>query len=163
MNRIKAAIGSTLFFFLAPGTVAGFIPWLITGWRLPDPSALTIAGAVTTLAALAMLIECFARFALKGLGTPAPVAPTQHLVVSGLYRFVRNPMYVAVVGLILGQALVFLSAPLAVYALIVWLTVHTFVFFYEEPTLRRSFGDDYERYCRAVPPWLPRLTPWRAE
>ncbi len=161
MNRIEAAIGSTLFFFLAPGTVAGFIPWLITGWRLPEQSALTFAGAVVTLMALAMLIECFARFALKGLGTPAPVAPTQHLVVSGAYRFVRNPMYVAVVSLILGQALIFQSAPLAGYALIVWLTVHAFVFFYEEPTLRQTFGDEYERYCKAVPRWLPRFTPWR--
>lgn len=161
MNRIEAAIGSTLFFFLAPGTVAGFIPWLITGWRLPEQSALTFAGAAVTLMALAMLIECFARFALRGLGTPAPVAPTQHLVVSGAYRFVRNPMYVAVVSLILGQALIFQSAPLAAYALILWLGFHTFVFFYEEPTLRHTFGDEYERYCQAVPRWLPRLSPWR--
>lgn len=161
MNRVEAAIGSTLFFFLAPGTVAGFIPWLISGWRLPAPNALTVLGAVIMLIALIMLVECFARFALQGHGTPAPVAPTQHLVVSGLYRFVRNPMYVAVVGLILGQALVFQSAALAGYALIVWLAVHSFVYFYEEPTLRRSFGDEYERYCKAVPRWLPRLTPWR--
>jgi protein-S-isoprenylcysteine O-methyltransferase Ste14 len=161
MNRIQAAIGSTLFFFLAPGTVAGFIPWWITRWRLPELNALTVAGAALTLIALAMLIECFARFALKGLGTPAPVAPTQHLVVTGLYRFVRNPMYVAVLGLIFGQALVFQSSTLAAYGAAIWLAFHTFVFFYEEPTLRRSFGATYETYCQRVPRWLPRITPWR--
>lgn len=161
MNRIQAAIGSTLFFFLAPGTVAGFIPWWITHWQLPEPNALTIAGAALTLAALAMLIECFARFALKGLGTPAPIAPTQHLVVTGLYRFVRNPMYVAVLGLIVGQALLFQSLTLGAYGAAMWLIFHAFVFFYEEPTLRRSFGDEYDRYSKAVPRWLPRFTPWR--
>jgi len=161
MNRVQAAIGSTLFFFLAPGTVAGFIPWLITRWALPQSNTLTVAGAILTPAALAMLIECFARFALKGLGTPAPIAPTKHLVVSGLYRFVRNPMYVAVLGLVLGQTLLFQSAALLAYAIVLWLGFHTFVFFYEEPTLRRTFGDEYEAYCKAVPRWLPRLTPWR--
>jgi protein-S-isoprenylcysteine O-methyltransferase Ste14 len=160
MNRIQAAIGSTLFFFLAPGTVAGVIPYFVTHWRLPISSAWTFAGAALTLIALAMLIECFARFALKGLGTPAPIAPTQHLVVTGLYRFVRNPMYVAVLGLILGQALMFQSATLFAYGAAMWVAFHTFVFFYEEPTLHRSFGDAYEAYCKAVPRWLPRLTPW---
>lgn len=159
MNRIQAAIGSTLFFFLAPGAVAGVIPYFVTHWRLPTLSALTIAGAALTLIAFAMLIECFARFALKGLGTPAPIAPTRTLVVSGLYRFVRNPMYVAVLGLIFGQALLFQSAALAAYGAAMWIIFHSFVFFYEEPTLRRSFGDEYERYCTAVPRWLPRLTP----
>jgi protein-S-isoprenylcysteine O-methyltransferase Ste14 len=163
MSRVQAAIGSTLFFFLAPGTVAALIPWWITRWRFPEPSALTLAGAILTFVALVMLIECFARFALKGLGTPAPVAPTQHLVVSGLYRFVRNPMYVAVMGLVIGQVLIFQSAPLSAYAIILWLCFHTFVFFYEEPTLRRSFGDEYEAYSKAVPRWLPRLTPWSPE
>jgi protein-S-isoprenylcysteine O-methyltransferase Ste14 len=161
MNRIQAAIGSMLFFFLAPGTVAGVIPYLVTQWRLPPVSAWTVAGAALTLIAFAMLIECFARFALKGLGTPAPIAPTQHLVVTGLYRFVRNPMYVAVLSLILGQALLFQSAALFAYGAAMWVIFHTFVFFYEEPTLRRSYGGAYEVYIKAVPRWLPRLTPWR--
>jgi protein-S-isoprenylcysteine O-methyltransferase Ste14 len=161
MNRIQAAIGSTLFFFLAPGTVAGLVPYLITQWRMPASSAFTIAGAALIVVALAMLIECFARFALKGLGTPAPIAPTQHLVVSGLYRFVRNPMYVAVLGLILGQALLFQSAGLFAYGAAMWIIFHNFVFFYEEPTLRHNFGDAYEGYCKTVPRWLPRLTPCR--
>jgi protein-S-isoprenylcysteine O-methyltransferase Ste14 len=161
MNRIQAAIGSTLFFFLAPGMVAGLIPYLITQWRLPASfGAGSIAGAALTLIALAMLIECFARFAFQGLGTPAPIAPTKHLVVTGLYRFVRNPMYVAVLGLILGQALIFQSAALVAYAAVIWLAFHIFVFFYEEPTLRHSFGDAYDSYCKAVPRWRPRLMPW---
>jgi protein-S-isoprenylcysteine O-methyltransferase Ste14 len=95
------------------------------------------------------------------LARPRPVAPTQHLVVTGLYRFVRNPMYVAVLGLILGQTLVFQSQTLAAYGAAIWLAFHTFVFFYEEPTLRRSFGATYETYCQRVPRWLPRITPWR--
>lgn len=162
MNRREAAIGSAAFFIIAPGTVAGLIPWLITHWRMPEGGlgAAQIAGAVLGLASLAALIECFARFASRGIGTPAPIAPTQHLVVSGLYSFVRNPMYVAVLGLILGQLLMFQHAALLPYGVVIWLAVHVFVYFYEEPTLRRNFGDEYEVYCRAVPRWLPRLTPW---
>ena len=109
---------------------------------------------------LVLLIETFARFALEGLGTPAPFYPTKALVVTGSYRFVRNPMYLAVVTLILGQALVFSSWPLLIYAGIVWLVVHLFVVGYEEPTLRRTFGSQYDGYCRDVRRWLPRLVPW---
>ena len=106
------------------------------------------------------MLETFGRFALEGLGTPAPVYPTKTLVVTGSYRIVRNPMYLAVVTLILGQALVFSSRPLLMYAGIVWLVVHLFVVGYEEPTLRRTFGSRYERYCLGVRRWLPRLVPW---
>jgi protein-S-isoprenylcysteine O-methyltransferase Ste14 len=112
------------------------------------------------LGALAVLLESFARFAWKGLGTPAPVFPTRHLVVSGLYRFVRNPMYVAVVSAILGQALLFASLPLAGYGALVWGLFHTFVVLYEEPTLRKTFGAEYESFRAHVPRWIPRLTPW---
>jgi protein-S-isoprenylcysteine O-methyltransferase Ste14 len=162
VNRTAAAIGSAAFFLIAPGAVAGLMPWLITHWRLPQSATTaTWIGVVLILMSLAALIECFARFASKGLGTPAPIAPTKHLVVSGLYRFVRNPMYVAVLGLIFGQMLLFQHAALLAYGITAWLVVHVFVYFYEEPTLRRSFGEEYEAYCEHVPRWLPRLTPWK--
>ena len=104
-----------------------------------------------------MLLDSFARFALQGLGTPAPVAPPKHLVVTGLYRRVRNPMYVGVLAAVSGQALLFGSVRLLEYALLLGLAVHSFVFFYEEPTLRKQFGEEYERYRASVPRWIPRL------
>ena len=105
-----------------------------------------------------LLLDSFARFALKGLGTPAPVFPTRHLVVSGLYRYVRNPMYLAVVAVIVGQGLLFGDVRVLEYALIPWLAAHLFVLFYEEPTLRRSFGAEYEIYRANVPRWIPCLS-----
>ncbi|MBS0385455.1 MAG: phosphatidylethanolamine N-methyltransferase family protein, partial [Proteobacteria bacterium] len=142
MGRGEAAIGSALFFLLAPGTIAGLIPWLITHWRAErDASAaVSVAGAVLLVPFAAMLVECFVRFVRYG-GTPAPISPTRHLVVSGLYRFVRNPMYVAVIGLIFAQALMFASAALLAYGIAIWLAFHLFVLAYEEPTLRRSYGE----------------------
>ena len=107
------------------------------------------------------LLHAFARFVSEGEGTPAPVAPTQRLVVGGLYRYVRNPMYVAVVTLILGQAALFADLRLLGYAAAVWLGFHLFVLLYEEPTLRSAFPADYPAFVAAVPRWLPRLRPWR--
>ena len=112
-------------------------------------------------AGAAVVLEAFARFALQGIGTPAPVFPTQHLVVQGSYRFVRNPMYVAVTALILGQALFLGDKHLLVYAIFPWLAAHLFVVLYEEPTLRKTFGEEYQAYSAHVPRWIPRLTPWR--
>ena len=97
---------------------------------------------------------------VEGLGTPAPVAPTERLVVGGLYRYVRNPMYLAVAATIVGQALLLGRPILLLYAGAFAVTVAAFVHWYEEPTLRRQFGDDYERYRHAVPAWWPRRTPW---
>lgn len=108
-----------------------------------------------------MLLHAFARFALEGLGTPAPVAPTERLVVGGIYRHVRNPMYVAVLSIVLGQALLFSSGTVAAYLVIAAAAMISFVKLYEEPTLARRYGAEYEAYRRAVPGWLPRLTPWR--
>ena len=107
------------------------------------------------------LVECFGRFALKGRGTPAPIAPPENLVVSGLYRHVRNPMYVAVVCAIVGQALLFGSVVLLEYAGVVWLVFHVFVLGYEEPALRQQFGSLYAAYRENVRRWWPRLTPWQ--
>jgi protein-S-isoprenylcysteine O-methyltransferase Ste14 len=110
---------------------------------------------------LPVLLDSFARFALKGLGTPAPVFPTKHLVVSGLYRYVRNPMYLAVAGVIFGQGMLFGDGRVLEYGFLVWIAFHLFVLFYEEPTLRRSFGAEYERFCANVGRWVPRLSPWQ--
>ena len=161
MRRSSAALGSALFLLAAPGVVAGLIPWWISSWRGAPPSPLRLLGALIIFASLGLLLECFGRFAWLGRGTPAPIAPTERLVVSGAYRRVRNPMYVAVLGLILGQAALFGSPGLLAYAGAVWFTVHLFVLAYEEPTLRRAYPQDYERFFAAVPRWIPRLRPWR--
>jgi protein-S-isoprenylcysteine O-methyltransferase Ste14 len=156
-------LGSFLFFLAAPGTVAGWIPYVITGWRTASAvgglAPVRAIGWTLIVVTSAALVECFARFAIVGRGVPAPVAPTATLVVSGLYRHCRNPMYVAVVGAILGQALLFGSASLLLYAAIVWLAFHLFVLGYEEPTLSRQFTS-YGDYRRHVPRWIPRLRPW---
>ncbi len=164
MNRLSASLGSALFLVAAPGTVAGYVPWLITRWRAGpawrDLEPTRVLGWGLILVALALLLECFGRFAWQGRGTPAPLAPTGRLVVAGPYRRVRNPMYVAVTGLILGQALVLASFPLLAYAVFIWGAFHGFVVGYEEPTLRRQFPDDYADFFAAVPRWIPRLRPW---
>jgi protein-S-isoprenylcysteine O-methyltransferase Ste14 len=108
-----------------------------------------------------VLLDCFVRFALQGLGTPAPVFPTRHLVVTGLYRYVRNPMYMAVVAVIFGKSLLLGNARVLGYGGLVWLGFHLFVLVYEEPTLGATYGDEYERFCSNVPRWIPRRSPWR--
>lgn len=156
--------GTAVFLAAAPGTVAGLVPWLLTRWRIEPPLlgllALRYVGAAAMLFGLYVLLDSFARFALQGLGTPAPVLPTGQLVVTGLYRHVRNPMYVAVVALVAGQGLLFGSLPVLLYALLVWLLFAAFVLGYEEPTLRRRYGAEYAAFCAGVPRWLPRLRPW---
>ncbi len=165
-RRVRAIVVTVVFLMLAPGTVAGYIPWLISRWRVHAPfpgfTILRVIGAILIVPAIPVLLECFARFALQGIGTPAPLFPTQHLVVRGFYRFVRNPMYVSVLAVILGQALFFGSAGILIYAGIAWLIVHLFVTGYEEPTLKRTFGTEYETYKAYVPRWVPRLRPWGA-
>jgi protein-S-isoprenylcysteine O-methyltransferase Ste14 len=106
-------------------------------------------------------VDSFGRFALQGLGTPAPIAPTQHLVVTGLYRYVRNPIYVAVAAVIFGQAVLFGDWRLFAYGAVFCLVCYLFVVGYEEPTLKKSFGAEYEAFRINVPRWIPRLTAWR--
>jgi len=106
------------------------------------------------------LLDAFVRFAVEGIGTPAPIYPTERLVASGPYRFARNPMYVALVAVIFGQALLLGNLQLIVYGAAVWLVSHIFVLAYEEPTLRRRYGAQFDAYCTYVPRWLPRLTPY---
>ncbi|TPI65439.1 isoprenylcysteine carboxylmethyltransferase family protein [Mesorhizobium sp. B3-1-3] len=166
MRIFSAIAGSALFLVVAPGVVAGLAPWLLTDRYRKPLSALpgfVPAGSLLVVGAAAILLHAFAHFALEGLGTPAPVAPTEKLVVGGIYRHVRNPMYVAVLAIILGQALIFSSWAVLVYGLIAAAAMVSFVKVYEEPTLANRYGAEYETYRRAVPGWLPRLTPWRGQ
>ena len=168
MGRASAAIGSAIFFLAAPGMVAFVIPFLLAqgqaeGAPVVDSPWLRYAGLALGIAGTAALVECFARFALVGRGTPAPIAPTERLVVTGLYRHVRNPMYVAVVTIIVAQALWFASPVILAYAAIMWAVFTAFVMGYEEPALAREYGEHYERYRANVGRWIPRITPWRGD
>ena len=156
-TRARAAAGSALFLVVAPGTMAILIPYLLTGWDAAGPSlAARIAGAALTLAGGAVLLHAFARFVIDGLGTPSPTAPTERLVVTGLYRYVRNPMYLAVTSTILGQCLLLGRPVLLAYAITFMAITYAFVRGYEEPTLRETYGEQYERYRERVPGWWPR-------
>ena len=161
--RVRAWVGTIVFLVVTPGVVAGLIPGLITGWRIPwtSPavSPVAIAAAVVILGGVVVLLDAFVRFA-RADGTPAPPMPTAHLVVVGPYRHVRNPMYLAVLAIILGQALLFASAGALLYAGVVLLAVGLFVKGYEEPTLELEYGDEYREYRRNVRGWIPRLRPW---
>lgn len=160
MRRVLASLGSLAFLILAPGVVAGVIPWWITRWQVRAPLLGLVVGrwlgGLLLIAAGALLLECFARFALQGLGTPAPPFPTQRLVVRGAYHTVRNPMYLAVVSLVLAQGLLFGNGWVLLYGAGCWAVTHAFVLAYEEPTLRRTYGADYDAYCARVHRWLPR-------
>jgi protein-S-isoprenylcysteine O-methyltransferase Ste14 len=162
---VKPALGSLLFLAVAPGVVAGLVPWWLTGWDAAGgvPRPVAAAGAALVAAGVLVLLHAFARFVVEGVGTPAPVAPTRHLVVGGLYRYVRNPMYLAVAATIVGQALILGRPVLLLYAAVFGVVVAAFVHFYEEPTLTRQFGDEYEAYRAAVRAWLPRSRPWRPD
>src|ERR671910_1258659 len=164
MRRPTAAVGSAVFFLVGPGVFVGLIPWLLTGWQAHEPvpywAPMRVLGGLLLVAGLIALIQAFARFVVEGFGTPAPIAAPERLVVGGLYRNVRNPMYVAVLTAIVGQALLLSRLGLLLYAAAAWLLVAAFVHLYEEPTLTRRFGVDYEAYRRAVPARWPRLRPW---
>ena len=157
VQRAKAAAGSLLFLAVAPGVITILIPSWLTGWEanswwLP----LRVVGAVLIVAGAAVLLSAFGRFVVEGLGTPAPVAPTERLVVGGLYRWVRNPMYLAVGATIAGQALLLGRWILVAYLAGFASAVVAFVRLYEEPTLRRTYGAEYEEYVSSVPGWWPR-------
>src|SRR5688500_9594790 len=145
---------------VAPTVVAGVVPWAITRYTDLVESPVAVIGLVVVALGLAALVACFVQFVREGRGTPAPNAPTEELVVGGLYRWVRNPMYLAVGAIILGQAVAFASAGALAWLGLFAVAVIAFVTAYEEPTLRRTYGPSYDAYCRAVPAWWPRLTPW---
>lgn len=165
MRKLFAVIGTVIFLIIAPGFVAVLVPWWLSQWRLethlPGMSLFRFAGAFLIVLGGIGLLDSFARFALQGIGTPAPVFPTRHLVVSGFYRYVRNPMYFSLVSIIFGQALLFGNWRVLEYGALAWLVSHVFVVTYEEPTLRRKYGSEYRLFCTQVPRWIPRFTPWR--
>ena len=166
MKRAGAILGSAIFLVVAPGTLAVYIPWTVCHWHFAPPLLgfflFRIIGALMIAAGLPVLLDSFVRFAIQGLGTPAPVAPPQHLVATGLYRYVRNPMYVAVLLLVFGQGLLFGSVVLLEYGLVVWLGFFAFVVLHEEPALSRKFGKEYEEFCTRVPRWVPVCGPLSA-
>jgi protein-S-isoprenylcysteine O-methyltransferase Ste14 len=144
------------FVLLLPGVIGYAVPISIGLDTGRDIGALHLLGAPLQLAGTAILLWCVRDFAVRGRGTLAPVDPPKQLVAEGLYRWVRNPMYVGVVTVLLGHALWFGSRSLLVYAASVLTGFHLFVMLYEEPTLEESFGDSYRRYRAAVPRWIPR-------
>lgn len=168
MQRSAAGVATAVFFIVGPGVVAGLVPWLISGWQVRGPLSpfaivrIAIGGLLLVLG-IVVLVRAFARFAMEGRGTPAPIAPPERLVVGGEYRFVRNPMYVALIMAVLGQAMIFGSLGLLVYALAMWAITAAFVRWYEEPVLLKRYGDEYERYRQAVRAWVPRLHPWETD
>ncbi len=149
---------TTLFSIFVPGTVAVLIPyWLMGGYPPLAPGPLMWLGVLITLAGAAIYFRCAWEFAVRGLGTPAPIAPTKFLVTTALHRYVRNPMYIGVALAIAGQAVLFRKFHVLEYAAVMLLIAHVFVILYEEPTLRRQFGESYEEYRRTVPRWIPKF------
>ena len=159
MTRALVPVLKTVVFTIfVPGTVAVLTPWWIAGashnrgWGF-----LTELGIFVTAVGAAIYFRCAWEFAVRGLGTPAPIAPTKFLVTTALHGHVRNPMYIGVALVIFGEAVLYRSLHVAEYGTAMLLTAHLFVVFYEEPALRRQFGHEYEKYRRTVPRWIPRL------
>lgn len=163
IRRSRAALGSAAFFVVAPGTVIVLIPWLISHWEFHQPLpywlVAQVIGGLMVVMGLVVVASVFVEFVKAG-GTPMPLAPTQRLVVSGFNRYIRNPLYFGSRSIILGQALLFGSLGVLIYSVIMWVVPAAFMHWYEERTLARQFGAEYEAYRRAVPAWWPRLHPW---
>ena len=157
--NVGPIVRTLIFTVVVPGTVTVLIPrWLLSPPRSPDlPSVLRVAGWPGLALGAAIYFWCAWDFAVAGRGTPAPIDPPRMLVARGLYRYVRNPMYLGISSILLGEALLFLSRTLLEYAAGVFGLFFLFVLLYEEPALRSKFGADYERYRQNVPRWIPRL------
>jgi protein-S-isoprenylcysteine O-methyltransferase Ste14 len=149
-------VKALVFTIVVPGTVGVYIPQTLKGDGGRFPVPFVCIGIALILCGAAIYLWCAWDFAVQGLGTPAPIDAPRVLVVNGLYRFTRNPMYVGVFAAIEGQALSYGSGPTAVYGCIVLTIAHVFVVLYEEPHLRKRFAAQYEEYCRRVPRWLVR-------
>jgi protein-S-isoprenylcysteine O-methyltransferase Ste14 len=155
---MRLALRSFFATLLLPGLVAVAVPWLIAGgWRRGE---LAVLGTTVSAIGVALYLACAWAFAVEGCGTPAPWDPPRFVVRGGLYRLSRNPMYVGVLLLVFGQALLFDSLAVGVYAGVLAAGFHLRVLWFEEPHLRKVFGPDYEDYCRRVPRWLPGLRHW---
>jgi protein-S-isoprenylcysteine O-methyltransferase Ste14 len=151
---------TAIFSVVVPGSVGLWVPYSLQKSaenRLPFPLLQSTLGGLLLLAGVAIYLWCAWDFAVKGFGTPAPIDAPKVLVINGLYRFTRNPMYVGVSSMIAGQGIFFGSQAIATYFCAVVLFFNLFVLLYEEPALRRQFGEQYEEYCRRVPRWLIRL------
>lgn len=154
---------SLLWTILCPGTVTLLLPWLILSnplYAQQHRAWFQWAGLVPIIAGGSTLLWCIYSFARHGKGTLSPADPARRLVVTGMYRYVRNPMYVGVMGLLLGEALLFGSWPLLGYSATVFLMFNLFIRLHEEPYLRHQFGREYEQYCEKVGRWWPR---WPAD
>jgi protein-S-isoprenylcysteine O-methyltransferase Ste14 len=152
------ALKSLLFLIIAPGIVAGYIPLALLrqGPQIETGFFAYLAFPLWLIGVIALL-WCFWDFLVKGRGTPAPIDPPKELVVTGLYNYVRNPMYVGVLIIIIGHFLWFKTVWMIVYAAVVFLTFYLFVTLYEEPHLKKTFGATYEEYTKKVPRWIPRI------
>jgi len=160
MARTLGPIWMTILFtILVPGSVLVLIPyWILgAGFHWQGNGILTWIGVPVIVLGMAIYFRCAWEFAVRGLGTPAPIAPTKFLVTTALHRYVRNPMYIGVALVIVGESCLFRSLHLVEYAAVMLLNAHIFVVLYEEPTLRRQFGESYDAYRRAVPRWIPRI------
>jgi protein-S-isoprenylcysteine O-methyltransferase Ste14 len=153
------AFKSLLFLLFVPGVFVGYFPYVIsrTDAELFQTSIFAFVAFPLWLIAIAIVLWCFWDFTFKGRGTPAPIDPPKELVATGLYRFVRNPMYVSGILALIGWALWSPSLPLLVAPILFFAATHAFVTFYEEPTLKKKFGAAYEEYLKRVPRWIPRL------
>ena len=155
-------VKNLLFLFAVPGMMVGGFPYLVLltrgappEWPRVVPLGWLAAGLVLIAGGVAALLTCVVDFARRGRGTPFPLDPPRHLVVGGLYQYVRNPMYVAILNIVLGESVVFRSGELIVYWFSVLLGFHLFVVLYEEPTLRKTFGSAYDAYAARVRRWIP--------
>jgi protein-S-isoprenylcysteine O-methyltransferase Ste14 len=151
-------LNTILFTIFVPGTVIVYVPYrLLGGFGRPPGGPLAWIGATCVVLGAAVYFRCAWEFAVHGLGTPAPIAPTKYLVTTALHRYIRNPMYVGVLLVVLGEATLYRSLLVLEYAAFFFVAVNLFIVFYEEPTLRRQFGESYEEYKRTVPRWIPKL------
>ena len=159
MTRAVGPILKTILFtILVPGSVLVFIPQrLLGGFPRPAAGPLTWLGGLIILLGASIYFRCAWEFAVRGLGTPAPIAPTKFLVTTALHRYVRNPMYIGVFLVLPGEAALFRAPLLLAYAAFFCVPVELFVVYYEEPTLRRQFGESYEQYRSSVPRWIPKF------
>jgi protein-S-isoprenylcysteine O-methyltransferase Ste14 len=157
-SSVWLAIRSIIWAALLPGVFAGYVPWRFFGLadvRLTLHDPLHLVGLVFIGLGVGLLTACIWEFARSGRGTLAPIDPPSELVVRGLYRYVRNPMYLSVTTIVLGELLLTQSLGLFIYWAIWFAVVNLFVIGYEEPTLRRQFGASYERYSQTIPRWIP--------
>ena len=159
----KSVAVSVLFtLFGGPGILLVLVPWRMTDFTVPEGEPLwqILICAVMIAVGLVPLLESIWRFIVVGHGTLVPAVPPEHLVISGFYRYVRNPMYVGVLTVLVAEAVLFQSGSLVTEVVAAWAAIELFVRLYEEPKLTRTFGDEYTTYRQYVRRWLPRLTPW---